>query len=126
MTAHGRVAAELERLLAARARGLVPGDPLDPRTQLGAMANAESRDIVVALASPAREGPTETDLVDALRGHLDDLTVRVLRNGRQVDVHGRWPPGARCASARWWRGRMRGICGGDCYNYFEPVAVLPG
>ena len=48
-----RVAPEFERLLAARARGLVPGDPLDPRTQLGAMANAESRDVVVDLVRDA-------------------------------------------------------------------------
>jgi len=42
-----RVADDFERLLAARARDLVPGDPMDPRTQLGAVANAESRDVVV-------------------------------------------------------------------------------
>ena len=48
-----RAAAGLERRLAARARDLVPGDPLDPRTQLGAVANAESRDVVVDLVNDA-------------------------------------------------------------------------
>jgi S1-C subfamily serine protease len=51
-------------------------------------------DRVVGLGSPAREVPTQTDLVDALRGHLGDVTLRVLRNGRELDVHGRWPPAA--------------------------------
>jgi acyl-CoA reductase-like NAD-dependent aldehyde dehydrogenase len=48
-----RVAPDFERLLAARARALVPGDPMDPRTQLGAVANAESRDVVVDLVRDA-------------------------------------------------------------------------
>jgi len=47
------VAAELERRLADRARALVPGDPLDPATQLGAMANADSRDVVIELVRDA-------------------------------------------------------------------------
>jgi len=51
-------------------------------------------DRVVALVSPARELPTETDLVDALRGHLSDVTVRVIRDGHPVDLHGRWPAAA--------------------------------
>ncbi len=48
-----RVAAELEQRLAARARDLLPGDPLDHSTQLGAVANAQSRDLVVELVSDA-------------------------------------------------------------------------
>ncbi len=48
-----RVAADFERRLAARTRDLVPGDPSDPRTQLGAVANAESRDVVVELVEDA-------------------------------------------------------------------------
>jgi acyl-CoA reductase-like NAD-dependent aldehyde dehydrogenase len=48
-----RVAADFERRLDARARTLVPGDPLVPSTQLGAMANAESREIVVDLVRDA-------------------------------------------------------------------------
>jgi S1-C subfamily serine protease len=46
----------------------------------------------VALESPAREVATETDLVDALRGHLDEVSLRVQRDGKQVNVKGRWPP----------------------------------
>jgi len=34
---------------------------------------------------------TETDLVDALRGHLDDVTLTVRRNGAITTVKGRWP-----------------------------------
>jgi S1-C subfamily serine protease len=65
-------------------------------------------DRVVALASPVREIPTETDLVDALRGHLDDVTVRVLRDGQQVDVHGRWPPAAHLTERKgaWISGAL--------------------
>ena len=48
-----RVAADFERRLAARARDLVPGDPMNPATQLGAVANAESRDLVVDLVRDA-------------------------------------------------------------------------
>jgi succinate-semialdehyde dehydrogenase/glutarate-semialdehyde dehydrogenase len=47
------VAADFEARLAARARALVPGDPLVPSTQLGAVANAESRDTVVDLVRDA-------------------------------------------------------------------------
>jgi serine protease DegQ len=49
-------------------------------------------DRIVALESPAREVATETDLVDALRGHLDEVSLRVQRDGKQVNVKGRWPP----------------------------------
>jgi acyl-CoA reductase-like NAD-dependent aldehyde dehydrogenase len=48
-----RVAASFEERLAARARALTPGDPLRPATQLGAMANAVSRDAVVELLDDA-------------------------------------------------------------------------
>jgi betaine-aldehyde dehydrogenase len=48
-----RVADRFESLLAERALGLVPGDPMDPSTQLGALANAESRDLVVELVADA-------------------------------------------------------------------------
>jgi S1-C subfamily serine protease len=67
------------------ARSRLPAGTLDLRVG----------DHVVALVAPTRQVATETDLVDALRGHLDDVTVRVLRNGKQVDVHGHWPPAAR-------------------------------
>jgi serine protease Do len=52
-------------------------------------------DEIVGFTSPAREFATETDLVDAMRGHLDAVTLRVLRDGRQIDVQGRWPSASR-------------------------------
>ncbi len=48
-----RIADQFEQQLAERARQLVPGDPLDPATQLGAIANPESRDIVLTLVQDA-------------------------------------------------------------------------
>ena len=48
-------------------------------------------DRILGLQQPPRDLVTETDLVDALRGHLDAVTLRVLRDGRQIDVQGRWP-----------------------------------
>ena len=50
-----RVAERFEAKLVARARTLVPGDPLDPASQLGAMANAVTRDTVSALVRDALE-----------------------------------------------------------------------
>jgi S1-C subfamily serine protease len=34
---------------------------------------------------------TETDLIDALRGHLDDVSLRLRRNGVVTTVKGKWP-----------------------------------
>jgi acyl-CoA reductase-like NAD-dependent aldehyde dehydrogenase len=48
-----RIADRFEQQLAERARALVPGDPLDPATQLGAIANPESRDTVIELVQDA-------------------------------------------------------------------------
>jgi acyl-CoA reductase-like NAD-dependent aldehyde dehydrogenase len=48
-----RVAADFERRLAARVGALRPGDPLDPDTQLGAMAHATTRDAVSGLIRDA-------------------------------------------------------------------------
>jgi acyl-CoA reductase-like NAD-dependent aldehyde dehydrogenase len=50
---HRSVADEFERRLVERTRPLEPGDPMDPATQLGAMANAVSRDTVVELVDDA-------------------------------------------------------------------------
>lgn len=89
-----RAAAGLERRLAARAAALVPGDPLDPRTQLGAVANAESRDVVLdlvrdALARGARlvaGGPDPIRLPGAEPDAIGHLPATIL-----ADV----PPDAR-------------------------------
>jgi succinate-semialdehyde dehydrogenase/glutarate-semialdehyde dehydrogenase len=89
-----RVVAEFEALLAAKARALVPGDPMDPRTQLGAVANAVSRDLVVELVLDALErgarlvagGPTPLLLPGAEPDAVGHLPATIL-----ADV----PPAAR-------------------------------
>ena len=65
-------------------------------------------DRIVSLVSPAREVATETDLVDALRGHLDAVHMRVLRDGKRIDVQGRWPPAAAITarSGAWISGAL--------------------
>lgn len=88
------VAADFEARLSARARALVPGDPLDPATQLGAVANAESRDTVVDLVCDALEqgarlvagGPDPVRLPGAAPDAVGHLPATIL-----ADV----PPGAR-------------------------------
>jgi S1-C subfamily serine protease len=46
--------------------------------------------------------------VDALRGRLDAVTLRVLRNGKQIEVPGRWPPAERITArhAVWISGAL--------------------
>jgi len=65
-------------------------------------------DRIMSLVSPAREVATETDLVDALRGHLDEVDLRVVRDGKQIDVQGRWPPAAAITarSGAWISGAL--------------------
>ena len=68
-----------QTLLVARSR--LPKDTIDLRPGdelLGA----------VGARTPLQ---TETDLVDALRGHLDEVTLTVRRNGTVTTVKGRWP-----------------------------------
>jgi S1-C subfamily serine protease len=75
-------------------------------------------DEIVGLASPARELANETDLMDALRGRLDAVTLRVRREGRQLDVQGRWPAAATVTERRglWIDGALvaeaEGLTGG--------------
>jgi succinate-semialdehyde dehydrogenase/glutarate-semialdehyde dehydrogenase len=88
------IAADFEARLGARARALVPGDPLVPSTQLGAVANAESRDIVVALVRDALDrgarlvagGPDPVRLPGAAPDAVGHLPATIL-----ADV----PPAAR-------------------------------
>jgi len=74
---------EEQTLLVARSR--LSKDTLDLR---------EGDELVGAATA---RGPlhTETDLVDALRGHLDDVRLEVRRGGRIVQVQGRWPAAAK-------------------------------
>ncbi len=48
-----RVADRFEALLVERARRIVPGDPMDPASQMGAMAHADTRDTVSDLVGDA-------------------------------------------------------------------------
>ena len=48
-----RVADRFTSLLVDRARRIVPGDPMDPTSQMGAMANATTRDMVSELVRDA-------------------------------------------------------------------------
>lgn len=70
---------EEQTLLVAHSR--LPGDTLDLRTG----------DQVLAAGGNARQLQTETDLVDALRGHLDDVSLTVRRGPAVITVKGRWP-----------------------------------
>ncbi len=80
------------------ARSRLPAGSLDLRVG----------DEILGLASPSRELATETDLMDALRGRLDDVTLRVLRSGKEIDVTGRWPSAARITERRglWISGAL--------------------
>jgi len=50
-------------------------------------------DTIIAVAE--REVTTQAELVDALRGHLDDVRLTVNRDGQPVRVSGRWPAAPR-------------------------------
>ena len=80
------------------ARSRLPAGTLDLRVG----------DEIFAIASPARELATSTDLVDALRGRTDAVTLRVRRDGRDVDVTGRWPPADKVSARRglWISGAL--------------------
>jgi hypothetical protein len=70
---------EEQTLLVAHTR--LPGNMLDLRTG----------DRVLAVSGSTRQLQTETDLVDALRGHLDDVSLTVRRGLAVITVNGRWP-----------------------------------
>jgi serine protease Do len=65
-------------------------------------------DEIVALASPDRDVATESDLLDALRGHLDAVSLVVLRDGKAVAVQGRWPAAGKVTERRglWVSGAL--------------------
>jgi S1-C subfamily serine protease len=72
-----------QTLLVARSR--LPPGTLDLR----------AGDELVGAATARAPLQTETDLVDALRGHLADVNLDVRRNGKVVRVQGRWPAAAK-------------------------------
>jgi S1-C subfamily serine protease len=65
-------------------------------------------DRIVGLESPTRAVETETDLVDALRGRLEAVSLSVMRDDKQIDVRGRWPPAAAVTARRgaWISGAL--------------------
>lgn len=74
-------------------RSRLPADALDLRVG----------DEVLGLGAPTRDLATATDLMDALRGHLDPLSLRVRRDGRELALDGRWPPAAKITERRGLR-----------------------
>jgi S1-C subfamily serine protease len=52
-------------------------------------------DELVALRSPDRALENQSDLMHALRGKLDDVTLAVRREGAEVTLHGNWPAASR-------------------------------
>lgn len=48
-------------------------------------------DEILALDAQGRAIANESDLIDALRGHLDDVRLKVRRDGREITVRGQWP-----------------------------------
>ena len=65
-------------------------------------------DQIVAVGSPARDIATETDLMDALRGRLDTVTLRVVRDGKPLEVRGHWPAAPKITERRgvWIAGAL--------------------
>jgi S1-C subfamily serine protease len=72
------------------ARSRLPAGTLDLRVG----------DEVLGHGAPTRDLATATDLMDALRGHLDSVSLRVRRDGRKLTLNGRWPPAARITERR--------------------------
>ena len=52
-------------------------------------------DELLALRSPDRALENQSDLMHALRGKLDDVTLSVRRDGAEVTLHGNWPAASR-------------------------------
>jgi len=52
-------------------------------------------DEVLALRSPDRALENQSDLMHALRGQLDDVSLTVRRDGVEVTLHGNWPAAPR-------------------------------
>lgn len=65
-------------------------------------------DEILALESPARPIANESDLLDALRGHLDDVSLTVRRDNRKIVVRGAWPAAPRITERRglWISGAL--------------------
>ncbi len=65
-------------------------------------------DELISAGVSARALNSASDLVDALRGGLNDVTLRVRRNGADITLRGQWPAAARITErqALWLSGAM--------------------
>lgn len=67
-------------------------------------------DEILAAGSPPRAVSTEAELVDQLRGHLDEVVLTVRRDDAKVVIRGSWPASPRIVErqALWISGAMFG------------------
>jgi serine protease Do/serine protease DegQ len=70
---------EEQTMIVARSR--LPSGTLDLRVG----------DELLAVARTGRALSSESDLIDALRGHLDAVVLRIRRGGAEQTIEGRWP-----------------------------------
>jgi hypothetical protein len=68
----------------------------------------EAGDEIVGAGPQTVRVVTESEVVDQLRGTLDDVRLRILRNGKELLIHGRWPavPLVTQRRALWINGAM--------------------
>lgn len=87
-----------QTLIVARSR--LPAGSLDLRTG----------DEILGALEPQRLLGTGTDLVDVLRGSLDAVSLRVRREGRETELHGKWPAASLLTERRglWIDGALFG------------------
>jgi S1-C subfamily serine protease len=89
---------ENEEQTLAVARSRLPAGTLDVRTG----------DEILAVGSPARPVANGSDMVDALRGHLDATSLTVRRGDREIVVAGKWPVAPKVTERRglWISGAL--------------------
>lgn len=85
-----------QTLLVARSR--LPRGSLDLR----------AGDIVLAASTPTAALNSQTELVDTLRGGLDDVALWIERDGKETVVRGRWPAAPKVTErqALWISGAL--------------------
>ena len=87
---------EEQTLIVARSR--LPAGTLDLRTG----------DQIVGVGSPSRPVANGSDLIDALRGSLGQVSLTVRRDGRVIVVAGQWPVASKVTERRglWISGAL--------------------
>ncbi|HEX9208718.1 MAG TPA: trypsin-like peptidase domain-containing protein [Steroidobacteraceae bacterium] len=80
------------------ARSRLPAGSLDLR----------SGDEILGLGTSTQAITTESDLMDALRGELGAISLKVRRDGRDVEIKGRWPaaPSVTAREGLWMSGAL--------------------